>query len=198
MKPTLILNRIRRQSRCYRGQKTAIQIWIAVFSLNLYPKTLSMQSNAQTIAGYLYELPENRKETMNKLRAIILQNIPEGFVETMSYGMIGYVVPHTLYPEGYHCNPKLPLPFINLASQKNFIALYHMGIYANPELLNWFTDEFPQYSNQKLDMGKSCIRFKKIDHIPFDLIAALVQKMSVEDWVNTYESQFSKSTLSIT
>lgn len=152
-----------------------------------------MQSNAQTIAGYLYELPENRKETMNKLRAIILQNIPEGFVETMSYGMIGYVVPHTLYPEGYHCNPKLPLPFINLASQKNFIAIYHMGIYANPDLLKWFSSEFPKYTNQKMDMGKSCIRFKKMDQIPFDLIAELVRKMSVEDWVKTYETQFSKS-----
>lgn len=152
-----------------------------------------MQSNAQTIADYLCELPENRKETMNKLRAIILQNIPEGFVETMSYGMIGYVVPHTIYPFGYHCDPKLPLPFINLASQKNFIAFYHMGIYANPELLKWFSSEFPKYTNQKLDMGKSCIRFKKMDQIPFDLIAELVRKMSVEDWVKTYETQFSKS-----
>jgi beta-glucanase (GH16 family) len=102
--------------------------------------------------------------------------------------MIGYVVPHTLYPDGYHCNPKLPVPFINIASQKNFIALYHTGIYADSELLKWFTDEFPKHSNQKLDMGKSCIRFKKLDQIPFHLIAQLVQKVTVEEWINTYET----------
>jgi uncharacterized protein YdhG (YjbR/CyaY superfamily) len=152
-----------------------------------------MQSKAQTVEEYLTDLPDDRKEAVNKLRATILENIPKGFVETMSYGMIGYVIPHTVYPDGYHCNPKLPLPFINIASQKNFIALYHMGIYANPELLKWFTDEFPKHSNQKLDMGKSCIRFKKTNHIPSDLIAELVRKMSVADWVNTYENQFKKS-----
>ena len=103
------------------------------------------------------------------------------------------VVPHSIYPNGYHCNPKLALPFINLASQKKFIALYHMGIYANPELLKWFTDEFPKHSSQKLDMGKSCIRFKKADQIPFDLIAELVQKMSVAEWIAIYESQMKKS-----
>lgn len=107
----------------------------------------------------------------------------------MSYGMIGYVVPHSIYPSGYHCTPKLPLPFMNIASQKNFIALYHMGIYANPELLEWFTTEFPKHSTQKLDMGKGCIRFKKFDQIPFDLIAELAGKMSVEDWINCYETQ---------
>lgn len=152
-----------------------------------------MQSKAQTVEEYLIDLPDNRKEAMTALRATILENIPKGFAETMGYGMIGYVVPHTLYPEGYHCNPKLPLPFINLASQKNFIALYHMGIYAHPELLKWFSSEFPKYTNQKLDMGKSCIRFKKMDQIPFDLISELVKKMSVEDWVSTYETQFRKS-----
>lgn len=152
-----------------------------------------MQSNAQTTAEYLNELPEDRKAAVNKLRAIILQNLPEGFVETMSYGMIGYVVPHTIYPYGYHCNPKLPLPFINLASQKNFIALYHMGIYAKPNLLKWFTDEFSKHSNQKMDMGKSCIRFKEMDQIPFDLISELARKISVEEWVHTYETQFRKS-----
>lgn len=152
-----------------------------------------MQSKAQNVEDYINELPEDRKTPMNKLRETILANIPKGFMEEMSYGMIGYVVPHTLYPNGYHCNPKLPLPFINIASQKNFIALYHTGIYANPELLKWFTDEFPKHSSQKLDMGKSCIRFKKMDHIPFDLIAELVQKMSVAEWIAIYESQMKKS-----
>jgi hypothetical protein len=118
-----------------------------------------------------------------------LNNLPKGFEEQMSYGMLGYVVPHSIYPEGYHCNPKLPLPFMNIASQKNFIALYHMGIYAIPELLEWFTSEYPKHSSQKLDIGKSCIRFKKLDQIPFDLIAELAGKMTVEDWINCYETQ---------
>jgi uncharacterized protein YdhG (YjbR/CyaY superfamily) len=152
-----------------------------------------MQSKAETVEEYLKELPDDRKEVMIKLRETILKNIPKGFTEEMSYGMIGYVVPHNLYPDGYHCNPKLPLPFLNIASQKNFIALYHMGIYAKPELLKWFTDEFPKHSNQKLDMGKCCIRFKKMEQIPFDLIEELVQKMSVEEWISCYESQFKKS-----
>ena len=106
--------------------------------------------------------------------------------------MIGYVVPLERYPSGYHCAPTQPLPFLNIASQKNFIALYHMGMYARPEILEWFTSEFPKHSKSKLDIGKSCIRFKKPDDIPFDLIGALVQKMSVEDWIGTYESMLKK------
>ena len=152
-----------------------------------------MQSAAKTINEYLTEIPVERKTAFLKLREAILNNPPQGFVEEMSYGMIGYIVPHSTYPKGYHCNPKLPLPFINLASQKNFIALYHMGIYANPELLDWFVAEFPNHSNQKLDMGKSCIRFKKMDQIPFDLIAELMQKISVNEWISCYESNFVKA-----
>ena len=151
-----------------------------------------MQSKALTIVEYLNELSQERREVMEKLRETILQNIPNGFVEEMNYGMIGYVVPHKIYPDGYHCNPKLPLPFINIASQKNFIALYHMGIYAKPELQEWFVTEFPKHSNTKLDMGKSCIRFKKLDQIPFELIAELIAKMSVQNWIDCYESQFKK------
>ncbi|MDI6034761.1 DUF1801 domain-containing protein [Flavobacterium sp. LB2P84] len=151
-----------------------------------------MQSTATSIKAYLEEIPEERKIAFTKLRETILKNIPKGFVEQMSYGMIGYVVPHSIYPDGYHCEPKLPLPFMGIASQKNFIALYHMGIYANPELLNWFVTEYPKHSTQKLDMGKSCIRFKKADQIPFELIAALVQKMSVQEWITCYESVFKK------
>jgi hypothetical protein len=152
-----------------------------------------MQSNATTVAAYLEEIPEERKEAFFKLRDTILTNIPKGFSEQLSYGSLGYFVPHSIYPKGYHCDPKLPLPFIALASQKNFIALYHMGIYAKPELLNWFVSEYPKHSAQKLDMGKSCIRFKKMDQIPFDLIAALVQKMSVQEWIDCYESQIKKT-----
>ena len=151
-----------------------------------------MQLTATSIEAYLEEIPKERKEAFTKLREIILENIPKGFAEQMSYGMIGYVVPHSIYPGGYHCEPKLPLPFISIASQKNFIALYHMGIYANPELLNWLVAEYPKHSTQKLDMGKSCIRFKKIDQIPFELIAELVQKIAVEEWIACYESSFKK------
>ncbi|MFV8353381.1 DUF1801 domain-containing protein [Flavobacterium sp. XS2P14] len=151
-----------------------------------------MQSTATLIEAYLKEIPEDRKEAFTKLRETILENIPKGFAEQMSYGMIGYVVPHSIYPGGYHCEPKLPLPFISIASQKNFIALYHMGIYANPELMNWLVAEYPKHSTQKLDMGKSCIRFKKIDQIPFELIAELVQKMSMDEWITCYESAFKK------
>ena len=148
-----------------------------------------MPSSVHTVEDYLNEIPEERKEVFQKLRDIIRNTIPEGFVEQMSYGMIGYIVPHSTYPSGYHCNPKLPLPFLNIASQKNFIAIYHMGIYVNPQLMDWFITEFPKHSNQKLDMGKSCIRFKKLDQIPFDLIAELAGKMTVEDWIECYETQ---------
>jgi|JI9StandDraft_1071089.scaffolds.fasta_scaffold21158_5 uncharacterized protein YdhG (YjbR/CyaY superfamily) len=138
---------------------------------------------------YVNSLPEDRKEAITQLRKIILKNIPKGFQEAISYGMLGYVIPHTLYPAGYHCNPELPLPFISLASQKNFIALYHMGMYADKKLLDWFTSEYPKHSKAKLDMGKSCIRFKKIDQIPFKLIEELVKKMTVKDWITIYEKE---------
>jgi hypothetical protein len=148
-----------------------------------------MQSSAKTVNDYLDELPEERKAAFLNLRKSIIDNIPKGFEEQLSYGMIGYVVSHSIYPSGYHCNPKLPLPFIAIAAQKNFIALYHMGIYVNPLLLQWFTAEYPKHSNHKLDMGKSCIRFEKLDQIPFDLIGELVRKISVHDWIECYQTQ---------
>ncbi|MFT5753961.1 MAG: hypothetical protein ACI924_001187 [Flavobacterium sp.] len=149
-----------------------------------------MTSKATTPEEYIAELPEDRVEAITKLRKVINDNLPKGFKEEMSYGMIGYVVPHSIYPDGYHCTPKLPLPFMNFASQKNSVNIYHMGIYAKPELLNWFTTEYPKHCTAKLDMGKSCIRFKKMDQIPFELIAELVKKMSVEDWIKCYEDNF--------
>lgn len=151
-----------------------------------------MTSNAKTVDEYIANLDDSRKEAINNLRETILKNLPEGYQEEISYGMVGYVVPHSLYPKGYHCDTKLPLPFMSFASQKNFIAFYHMGIYANPELLNWFVNEFPKHSKSKLDMGKSCIRFKKVNEIPFELIGELVTKMSVNEWIELYESAFSK------
>ncbi len=151
-----------------------------------------MQSKAKTPAEYISELPEERKQAMMKLRETILKNLPEGFVEEMSYGMIGYVVPHSIYPAGYHVNPELPLPFINIGSQKKFIALYHMGIYSDKDLLNWFVKEYPKHAKTKLDMGKSCIRFKNINHIPYELIGKLVSKVNAEQWIKKYEQALKK------
>jgi len=147
-----------------------------------------MQSTATTVEQYLQELPEERKEVMEKLRKVILENLPKGFEECMNYGMLGYVVPHSLYPEGYHCDPKLPLPFMNLASQKNFVAVYHMGIYSDPSVMDWFQAEYPKHCKNKLDMGKSCIRFKNLNKIPYGLIGQLASKISVAEWISTYET----------
>lgn len=146
-----------------------------------------MTSQAKTPEEYLSQLPEGRKEAITKLRQLLLENMPTGFEEVISYGMLAYVVPFSTYPSGYHCNPKQPLPFLSLANQKNHIALYHMGLYANPELLSWFTAEYTKHSTQKLDMGKSCIRFKKPEHIPYTLLKELVQQVTPQQWVNQYE-----------
>jgi uncharacterized protein YdhG (YjbR/CyaY superfamily) len=149
-----------------------------------------MQIKVDTVKEYIDQIPEERKEVIQKLRKVLSENLPEGFREEMSYGMIGYVVPHSLYPKGYHCTPKLPLPFINVASQKNFVALYHMNLYADKSLMEWFTTEYPKHSKVKLDMGKSCMRFKKLDQIPYELIGELAQKITVEEWIKTYEDTF--------
>ncbi len=151
-----------------------------------------MKYEASSINDYISQLPEDRIEPFKKLRKTILNNIPKGFEETLGYGMPAYVVPLEQYPDGYHCDPKLPLPFINIASQKNFIAFYHMGIYSNPALLIWFTEEYPKYVKTKLDMGKSCIRFKKMDQIPYKLLGELVSKVTMEDWIENYERVFRK------
>jgi hypothetical protein len=151
-----------------------------------------MQSKATSVQQYLEELPDDRKAPVSRLRETILANLPAGYEEGMGYGMISYVVPHSLYPPGYHCNPKLPLPCISIASQKNFIAMHHMGLYANPALLEWFSSEYPKHSKQKLDMGKGCVRFKKPDQIPYALIGELIRKVSVEKWIEQYEEAFRK------
>ncbi len=151
-----------------------------------------MLIKAKSVKEYLEYLPQERIEYFKKLRKTIITNLPKGFVEMINYGMIGYVVPHDIYPGGYHCDSKLPLPFANIASQKNFIGLYHMGIYANPKLLEWFVKEYPKHSDTKLDMGKSCVRFKKMDKIPYDLIGKLMQRMSVKEWTQLYEKSIKK------
>jgi hypothetical protein len=145
-----------------------------------------------TVQDYMKNLPEDRRGVMEALRKVIKKNLPKGFEETMNYGMIGYVVPHSIYPAGYHCDTKLPLPFMNIASQKNNISFYHMGIYAMPELLEWFVGEYPKHAKSKLDMGKSCVRLKKMDDIPYELIGQLAKKVSVKDWINCYETNLQK------
>ena len=151
-----------------------------------------MQSTAQTPQEYINEIPEERREAIQKLREVILKNLPEGFSEVMSYGMIGYVVPHSIYPKGYHGNPKLPLGFMNIASQKNYIAIHHIGLYGSDKLTEWFKNEYPKHSKTKLDMGKGCIRFKKPDQIPYDLIGELSGKMTPQEWIEIYESLIKK------
>jgi hypothetical protein len=151
-----------------------------------------MQSSATSPQEYIDPLPDDRKQSMTELRKVILKNLPKGFKEQMGYGNLGYVVPHSLYPAGYHCDPKLPLPFLGIASQKNFIAVYHMGIYADKNLLDWFSDEFSKQSKTKLDMGKSCIRFKKPEQIPYKLIGELATKMTPEQWIDIYERMLKK------
>ncbi|MNC47980.1 hypothetical protein D3C75_970720 [compost metagenome] len=148
-----------------------------------------MQYESASPEDYIRQLPEERKEAITKLRQTIKQNLPEGFQETMSYGMITYVVPHQLYAPGYHVNPEQPLPFVSIASQKNFIALYHMGMYMFPELLTWFKAEYPKHVQTKLDMGKSCVRFKKVNNLPYDLIAELCRKVTVEEYIQLYKKE---------
>jgi hypothetical protein len=151
-----------------------------------------MTSEAKTVEEYLNSLPEERKIQVEKLHQLLLDHLPHGFEAGMNYGMLGYYVPHTLYPKGYHCKPTDPLPFLALASQKNSINFYHMGMYANAALYEWFVSEYPKYCTRKLDIGKSCMRFKKEEDIPFELLAQLVTKISVQDWITMYESNFLK------
>jgi len=146
-----------------------------------------MSTNAITPDEYIADLPPERKGPMEKLRKVILDNLPEGFEETISYGMIAYVVPHKHYPQGYHVNPKEPLPFLSIASQKTYIAMYHNGMYTYKPLHDWFVSSYPSFTKVRLDMGKSCVRFRKADQIPYDLVAQLVQKMEMKQWINLYE-----------
>ena len=152
-----------------------------------------MQVDTKAINGILDSLDEDKAKVVNKLFNTIKKSLPKGFEAALSYGMISFVVPFDLYPKGYHCKPSLQLPFISLAAQKNFIAIYHMGIYANPDLMDWFVKSYAELNIGKLDMGKSCIRFKKLDNIPYDLIGDLCSKMSPQDWITCYESTFLKT-----
>lgn len=151
------------------------------------PSSLTM-----SVSEYLNAVPEEQKPFLDKVRNAIKKNLDKKFEECINYGMLGYVIPKTIYPEGYHCDPKLPLPFAGLAAQKSSINLYHMGIYADDKLLNWFQDEYAKRCKYKLDMGKSCIRFKKYEDIPYGLIEELFSKMSAYDWIKLYETKLKK------
>jgi len=148
--------------------------------------------NKDSIKDYTNSLASDRKTTITQLINVIEQNIPKGFEKVMNYGMPSFVIPHSIYPNGYHCDATLPLPFIGVSNRKSSISLYHMGLYANPELLNWFKSEYPKHSNTKLDMGKSCIRFKKFNEIPYELIGILSNKMTVKNWIDIYEQNIKK------
>lgn len=151
-----------------------------------------MKANGKTVKEILTNLPMDRAEPFNKLHDVIVKNLPKGFEPAISYGGSGYVVPHSIYPAGYHCKPSEPLPFAGIASQKHSINFYHMGIYSDTKLFNWFVSEYPRHSKQKLDMGKSCVRFKKMDDIPYILIGELMKKMSVKEWIAIYETRLKK------
>ena len=151
-----------------------------------------MESEATTVNEYVNGLPEDRKAAIERLRTAVNSNLEGPFEEVISYKMLGWVIPKTDYPSGYHCSPELPLPFINLASQKNYIALYHMGVYADEDLLQWFQAEYPKHAKYKLDMGKSCIRFKRMNDIPFDLIGELVSRMTTTRWIEIYEEKIKR------
>ncbi len=157
-------------------------------ALRSLPENLNMRSTAVTVDEYLASLSDDRRPAMADLRKVVNKNLPKGFQETMGYGMIGWVVPLSIYSAGYHCDPKSPLPFMNIASQKNYIAVYHMGIYSSGPLLKWFQAEWPKHSLKKLDMGKSCIRFKTPEDIPVSLIGELASKMAPRQWIDIYES----------
>ena len=151
-----------------------------------------MKANGTTVMDILSNIPSERAEHFNQLHDVIVKNLPNGFEAGISYGGLGYVIPHTLYPAGYHCKPIEPLPFAGISSQKNSINFYHMGMYSDPLLYEWFVSEYPKHSKQKLDIGKSCVRFKKLDEIPFKLIGELMRKMSAQEWINLYESKLKK------
>ncbi len=151
-----------------------------------------MQYKAADPGDYIAQLPAERQAAMKRLRAVIKKNLPKGFKEGVGYGMMGWSVPHSKYPAGYHCKPEDPLPFMGIASQKNFIAIYHMGIYAIPSLHKWFVAAHAKASSKKLDMGKSCLRYKKPEDIPYELIGELASKITPDEWIEVYEKNLKR------
>ncbi len=145
-----------------------------------------MKSSARSPAEYVAALPPGRREVIKRLRHLLRTSLPKGFKEVMSGGMLAYVVPHSIFPAGYHCDPRRPLPFINLAAQKQYVALYHLGLY-DRALLAWLEREWPKHTEAKLDLGKCCLRFRRLDQIPYDLIGELAAKMTPQQWIAVYQ-----------
>lgn len=145
-----------------------------------------MKSRATNIKEYLAELPEDRRKAIKIVRDVILKNLPKGYEEILQNGAIGYVVPHSIYPAGYHCDPKQPLPYVGLASQKNHMAIYMMCIYSDPDQEKWFRDAWTK-TGLKLDMGKSCVRFKKIEDVPLDVVGKAIKRVPVKKFIDFYE-----------
>ena len=146
----------------------------------------------EKMTEFIEQMPEERQQALNKLRKAVVENLPEGFVENIGNGMLHYSIPLSIYPAGYHCTKNTPLPFASIASQKSFMVLHHMGLYADEVLLKWFQDEYPQYSKYKLNMGKGCIRLKKMAAIPYELIGILMAKMTITDYIQIYEKAIKK------
>ena len=146
-----------------------------------------MSAKPQSVDDYLAGVPEERREVLQAVRQTILENLSQGYEEGIQYGMIGYYVPHEIYPAGYHADPRQPVPFAGLASQKNHMAIYLMSVYADPELEGWFRAAWTN-AGKRLDMGKSCVRFKKLDAVPLDVIAETVRRVPVSEFIDQYES----------
>ena len=144
-----------------------------------------MPTADSSIDQFLAGLPEDRRAAVEALRSVILKNLPKGYEEGIQYGGIGYFVPHSIFPGGYHCNPKEPLPFLTLVNQKNYISLHMMGLYCEPEEVGKFKEAFAA-TGKRLDMGAGCVRFKKIDDIPFELLGETIARFPVERFVGTY------------
>lgn len=151
-----------------------------------------MTSDAKTPDAYVESLPEDRREAVRKLRETFRANLPEGYEEGMQYGMIGYYVPHSVYPPGYHCDPKQPVPFAGIANQKQYVSVYLMCIYMDPALTERFVGEYGK-TGKKLDMGKGCVRFKKMDDIPYDLLGETIARIPVDAFLARYESEIPAS-----
>jgi hypothetical protein len=145
-----------------------------------------MNRDAATVTEYLAGLPEDRRRALEAVRKVIRKNLPKGYQEGMQYGMIGYFVPHSVYPAGYHCDPRQPLPFAGLASQKNHMSLYLCSAYASPEHESWFRKAWTA-DGRKLDMGKACVRFKKLEDVPLEVVGEAVRRMPVKEFVRIYE-----------
>lgn len=151
-----------------------------------------MQSGAATVDEYLAELPEDRRQAISTVRDEILKNLPQGYEEQMIYGMIGYVVPFSLWPAGYHCDPKLPLTYAALASQKQHMAVYLMNIYMTNDSESWFISEYKK-TGKRMDIGKSCVRFKKLEHLPVELIGQAIARTSVQDYLDIYQQNLAEA-----